>query len=251
MDLTKCPWNESDYRELISYLQEQADGKYKEFNERILHTDKPTLGIRTPDIRKMAKEILKGDPQGFLEGYGIGTKGSHSVTPEYHEEKVLIGIVITGLSVPYVEFLKALEDFLPYIDNWAVCDVVCSSITKAIKKNREEYFQHIPEYLESSNPWIIRFGIVSMISQYMDEEYISQCLERIDAIAHTFYYVKIAQAWLVATAMAKQPETTKEYFLSSHLDTWTFNKAIQKSRESFRVSSEDKALLMTWKRKKQ
>lgn len=148
----------------------------------------------------------------------------------------------------YAAFLKAFDAFLPLIDNWAICDTLCGSITKAVKKNRDDFFERIQMYLDSENPWIIRVGIVAMISQYMDEEYLPICLQRIDQIQHSFYYVKIAQSWLVATAMAKAPKTTKKYLENARLDNWTFNKSIQKIRESYRVSVEDKELLKTWKK---
>ena len=238
MELTRQQWNEYDFVSLREYLVAQTDENFRVFNEKILNTDKQTLGIRIPQIRKMAKEIIKGNANSFLSGY----------QPQYHEEKLLMCIVITDAKLEYPVFLNAFDSFLDIIDNWAQCDILCSGLKKAIKKRRQEFFDHLQSYLKSQNPWIIRVGIVAMLSEYIQEEFISEVFCRVDAVDNPFYYVKMANAWLVSVAMVKLPEKTKAYMLESQLDKWTFNKAIQKCRESFRVAKEDKAWLLTLKK---
>ena len=120
-------------------------------------------------------------------------------------------------------------------------------LLKQIKKDKELWFKHIQIYLDSDNPWSIRFGVVLMLSYFLEKDYIKEVLERVDKITNEHYYVKMAQAWLIATAFIKCREETLVYLQENHLSKWVLNKAIQKMRESYRISDEDKNDLLRLK----
>ena len=136
---------------------------------------------------------------------------------------------------------------LPYVNNWAVCDCFCMDL-KAVKRFREPFFDHIETYL-GGDEWAQRVGLVLMLSYYLDGEYIDRVLRRVDRIHTDAYYVRMAQAWLLATAAAKCPEPTVAYFADNSLDSATLNKAIQKAAESFRVEDSVKTTLKSLKKR--
>ena len=138
--------------------------------------------------------------------------------------------------------LCALADgFLPYVNSWAVCDCFCSGL-KAVKKYRAEFFEHIGEYL-SGNEWEQRVALVIMLCYYLDGEYIDRVLIRTDSVKSDKYYVQMAQAWLLATALAKCPEPALEYYRHNNLGRAVLNKAVQKAVESRRIDAETKIFL--------
>lgn len=231
-------WTEEKYQIFRQELFSQAEEEYKNFNAKLLCSELPVIGLRVPFLRKTAKEIAKKDGIGFLQVCGRGT----------YEERLLYGLVAAALPVSY-------EDFLPYCDyyteelveNWAHCDIFCSSVKKITKGHERAFFDYIAKYLQSENPWAVRVGLILMLSNYLTEEYLAEVLERTDAIHSEDYYVRMGQAWLLATAWAKDRGMMPEYISHHHLDDWTFNKFIQKCCESYRVSAEDKAFLRSLK----
>lgn len=241
MNLKINNWTAEYYAEFLKYLKSFADEKYREFHTSLVPNEEKDsfLGVRMPKLRELGKEISKGSPRSFL----IVCKA------ELYEEKMLRGIV-TGLIRPddYEDFAELADGFIPYISNWALCDCFCSGL-KYVKKCREKFFKHIKgEYLGSDDPWAIRAGLVLMLDYYLDDSHIDEVLTLTDGINNDHYYVKMAQAWLIATAVAKCEAKTLEYMRVSTLPKDVFNKAIQKSCESFRVSDETKAYLRSIKR---
>lgn len=241
MDFSLANWNNKNFDEFISYLISIEDIDYKTFHSRLVpeYPTEKLIGIRLPVLRKIAKEIVKGNYNEFLK----------LCKNDYYEEIMIKGIVIGFAKFSsYNDFISAVDGYIDLVDNWAICDCFCNGL-KQIKLYKLEYFNHISTYLNSENPWHIRVGIVIMLSHYLENDYIFEVLKRVDSISNNHYYVKMAQAWLIATAYAKFPDITHSYLLSSNLDNWTFNKAIQKACESFRIDKNTKILLRSMKKK--
>ena len=239
MEWNKKSWTDKEYKELQQKLNELSEEKYALFQKRIIKEEAyPILGVRMPILKKIAKEIVKGNEQQFLQ----------TASAVSHEERLLLAIVIGESACQYDVFEARADDFVKKIDNWAVCDAFCTSIKKHIKRNKNAFWQHILCYLHSENHWIVRVGLVCMLSHYIEEEYLEEVLKRCDGVKNDFYYVKMAQAWLMATAFTKYPQRVKPYFTNHTLDTWTLHKAIQKVCQSQRVSLEEKGDLKTLKR---
>ncbi len=228
-------WNQKNYNELIQYLYNNADTKYRNFNKKLLNNDKEmVIGIRIPQLRKIAKYIAKNDYQGFLK-YNTHTT---------HEEKLLHGLVIGYLKVDSKEILKEIDSFMGYNNNWAINDTTANNlkIFKSIPIN------HIDKYLESNNPWEIRFGLTLLLNHYICEENIDKILKVCDNVKHNDYYVKMANAWLISICYILFPKKTSKLLKNNHLDKFTFNKAISKICDSFRVNKDDKNYLKTLRR---
>ena len=232
-------WTKERYEIFRQELFAQAEEKYRDFNAKLLCSELPVIGLRIPFLRKTAKEIAKKDGIGFLEVCGTET----------YEERLLYGLVAAALPVSYEAFLPFCDHYTEKLaENWAHCDVFSSSVKKIIKGNERNFFAHIEKYLHSDHPWAVRMGIVLMLSNYLTEEYMAEVIERTDSIHSEQYYVRMGQAWLLATAWAKDRDRMLEYINYAHLDDWTWNKFIQKCCESYRVSKEDKTFLRELKR---
>ena len=241
MNLQVDSWSAQYYAQFVEYLKSFADEKYRSFHSSLVPTEQADtfIGVRMPKLRELGREISKGNPRDYLN---LKISG-------YYEEKMLLGIV-TGLIKPkdFDEFVTLADGYIPYISNWALCDCFCSGL-KYVKKCRDEFFAHIKsEYLTSENPWAVRTALVLMLDYYLDDGYIDEVLSLTDSVTLDHYYVKMAQAWLIATAVAKCGEKTLEYLKTAKIPDDVFNKAIQKSRESFRVSVETKNYLKTLKK---
>lgn len=233
-------WTKEDYENLTEYLKENADSKYRDFHSSLVpDNDKSSfIGVRMPFLRSLGREISKGDAKGFL----------NISQTEYYEQRILSGIV-TGLVKPdsFEDFTSLVNAFVPQINSWAVCDCFCAGL-KEVKRYEREFFKYICKFLQSPEPWKIRFALVVMLDYYLEDEYISDVLKRCDSVSSTEYYVSMAQAWLLATAYAKQRDAVHAYFLNNNLSDFTFNKAIQKCVESRRIAEKDKEFLKSLKR---
>ena len=231
-------WTKARYETFREELFSHAEAACKNFNEKLLCSELPVMGLRTPFLRKTAKEIAKEDGVGFLVFCGTET----------HEERLLYGMVAAALPVSYEAFLPYCDHYTEHLaENWNHCDAFCSSVKKIIKGHEREFFVYIEKYLASENPWAVRMGLVLMLSNFLTEEYLDAVLERVDDIHGEHYYIRMAQAWLLATIWAKDRERMMVYIQNHHLDDWTWNKFIQKCCESYRVSKEDKAFLRSLK----
>ena len=227
-------WTKEKYEAFRQELFSQAEEEYKNFNVKLLCSELTVIGLRIPFLRKTAKEIAKQDGIGFLQFCGRDT----------YEERLLYGLVAAALPISYEEFLPYCDYYTEELaENWAHCDVFSSSVKKMIKGHERDFFDYIEKYLKSENPWAVRMGLILMLSNYLTEEYMTEVIERTDSIHSEHYYVRMGQAWLLATAWAKDRERMMEYIKQNHLDDWTFRKFIQKCCESYRVSAEDKAYL--------
>ena len=190
------------------------------------------IGVRTPALRALARE-LRGTPdeEAFLR----------SLPHAYYEEDNLHGILLSGLS-GYEETVAALEEFLPYVDNWATCDLLRPV---SFKKHRAELLEEIRIWLSSEHTYTKRFAMEMLMIHYLDDDFSPEYLEWLAEIRSQEYYVNMMLAWYFATALAKQWEATLPYIENRRLDKWVHNKTIQKAIESFRVTDEQKAYLRT------
>lgn len=230
-----------DLRNLDEQLRELADEKYREFHGGLIpNVDTVFYGVRVPVLRKLAKELVKGDWRGFT---GV-TKDS-----DVYEMNMLCGMVTALAKCDFEEKLTYVERFIPSINNWAVCDVVCGDL-KDVKKNLERMFTFVQPYLSSEREYEVRFAVVILMQYFLTDEYIKDVLDIYDGIRHEGYYVKMAVAWGISLCFIKHRNITLDYLLSCNLDDFTYNKSIQKMIESFRVSREDKEMLRSMKRQK-
>src|SRR5665648_80657 len=220
---------------MINYkkiLEENIDSGYKAFHEKLVPGVHNVRGVRSPIIKQLAKEIAKEDYDYFLEERSF----------EYYEEKMLYGLVIGNLKLPFEEVARHIIEFVPVIDNWAVCDSFCASL-KITMKNKESMWRVLERYFNSNEEYELRFAVVMLMDYYMEPLYIDSVLAVLAGVNYNGYYVKMAVAWPVSSAFVKEREKTLEFISSDSLDSWTRNKSLQKIRESYRVSKEDKLLL--------
>lgn len=194
--------------------------------------------MRLPAVRKIAKQIAVGDWRTYL----------NTAKDEYFEEVMLQGMVIGHVQAELDELLTRIAAFVPKIDNWSVCDSFCAGL-KYTKVHTEAMWNFIQPYLKSEKEYDIRFGVVMLLNFYLEKPYIHQVLPLLDQIKHEAYYVKMAVAWAISIAYVKQPEATMPYLVHNTLDDFTYNKALQKITESYRVTPEDKQVIRSMKRK--
>lgn len=223
--------------EIRKVLFELQDKKYKEFHSGLCPNNDNIIGVRIPDLRKLAKEISKEDWRKFLD----------ENKNEYYEETMLEGFVIGYAKMELEERFRLLTTFVPKIDNWAVCDCSCSTF-KFVQKNKKEMWEFIKTYLNSSKEFELRFAIIIILDYYLTDEYIDEVFRIFDKVKKEDYYVKMAIAWTLQVAYVKYKEKTIKYLENNKLDDFTYNKAIQKMIESYRISKEEKDILRKMKR---
>ncbi|MDR0939169.1 MAG: DNA alkylation repair protein [Mediterranea sp.] len=207
-----------------------ADAKYRTFHSALLPGTDNLIGVRIPILRQLAKEMIRCDDwRAFADSADLC----------YYEETMLQGMVTALATMEWEERVRRLSGFVPRIDNWAVCDVVCGDLKGVVRKERLAVWQFIQPYLRAGREFERRFGIV-MLFHYVDEDHIDQLLAYADTFDHPAYYARMAMAWLLSICFVKFPVQTMDYFRRSKLDAWTYNKAIQKTRESLRVDKATK-----------
>jgi 3-methyladenine DNA glycosylase AlkD len=192
------------------------------------------IGVRTPDLRKLAQEFSKmPEASEFLK-----------ILPHaYFEEYNLHGFMIETIT-DYDTVVTALDKFLPYIDNWATCDLISP---KVFKKHLPKLYEKIKVWLKSDRTYTVRFGIGMLMSFYLNDDFRPEMLELVACIRSKEYYVNMMIAWYFATALAKQYEAALPYIQEQRLEKWTHNKTIQKAIESNRIETNTKAYLRTLK----
>ena len=219
------------------FLQENAEREYGSFSAGLIPGAGEMLGVCLPKLRKLAKQLAKENWQDYLT----------SATDDYMEETMLQGMTIGYVREPFAVIQPYLDAFIPKINNWSVCDSTCASLKVAVKESKtvRDYLQ---SYLESEREFDIRFGIVMLLDHYIVPEYIDDVLSQLDRIHHSGYYVRMAAAWNLSVCYVRFSEKTMQYLRSNKLDDWTYNKAIQKMIESYRISVKDKEVLRNIKR---
>ena len=217
-------------------LFELQDLKYRDFNSSLIPTvDKETvIGVRTPQLRKLAKELSKDpDIEIFLR----------TLPHKYFEENNLHGLIIEAMKY-YDRCVAEMKLFLPYIDNWATCDIISPKI---FKKHLPELLDEIKVWIGSDHTYTVRFGIEMLMSFYLDDEFKPEYPEMVVGVKSEEYYVNMMIAWYFATSLAKQYDAVLPIIEEKRLEKWTHNKAIQKSVESYRITPEQKVYLKTLK----
>lgn len=188
------------------------------------------IGVRVPLLRAFAKEYAKDSAcKEFLA----------QLPHRYYDENILHGMLISQMK-DYEECVEATERFLPFVDNWAVCDTMSP---KVFGKNKARLIEKIREWSASSHTYTCRFGLEMLMKFYLDADFREEYLEIVAAARSEEYYVKMMVAWFFATALAKQWDASVTYIMERKLAPWTHNKAIQKARESFRITQEQKEYL--------
>ncbi|MCR5587841.1 MAG: DNA alkylation repair protein [Lachnospiraceae bacterium] len=222
--------------DLHKKLYSLKDLKYRNMQIKIIPTVDPEsiIGVRTPELRNMAKEILKaGDYKDFLD----------DLPHKFFEENQLHAFIISGIK-DMNECMEEMEKFLPYVDNWATCDQMSPKI---FKKHKEVLLVYINEWLNSEKTYTIRFGVGMLMEHFLGEDFNLIYPEMVAKLRSEEYYVNMMIAWYFATALAKQYENVLPFIEEKRLDDWTHNKAIQKSIESRRITEEQKKYLKSLK----
>ena len=215
------------------------DLKYKEFHGSLCPDMDNIIGVRIPKLREYAKELYKSNK---LEDIKIGDK--------YYEELVIQGMLIGfQTKAPIEEVIKQVKEFVPKINSWAVCDTFCAGL-KITKKYQTEMFKVIKEYLKSKQEYEVRFAIVMLLDYYIKDKYIDQMLQILDNVKLDKYYVQMANAWALSICLIKYYNKTLEFLKTTKIDDFTYNKGIQKTIESYRITKEQKDYLRTLKRGK-
>lgn len=214
-------------------LLKKQDLKYRDFHKSLCTTSKyEIIGVRTPETKKIAKEFEVDKIEDYIFDTDI----------KYYEEILLRAFLIGNKKNGLEKTFKYLDYFIPFIDNWAVCDGLCAGL-KITVKNLDVMWTYIQKYIKAKSEFEIRFAVVMYLDYYTETKYLGEIFKQIDTIKNEEYYVKMGIAWFVAEAYVHNREQTLNYIKESKLDKWTFNKAIQKIRESYRVSNEDKEQL--------
>lgn len=220
-------------------LFENQDEAYREFNCKCNPEIKNSIGVRIPIIRKIAKRLCKEDFWKYLD----------SDKKEYYEETMLEGIIIASAPMSEMERFDYLANFVPKITDWGINDSVCASFK--IKPNElEAYWSFIMRYLNSANEFELRFMLVMILDHFVLAEYLSRIFKILNHLPSNAHYVEMAAAWLTAELIIKFKDETFEFLKTTTLSDFAYNKALQKARESHRVSEPDKVLLAQMKRTK-
>lgn len=218
-------------------LEQLAEPEFQQFTSKLLPGVEHILGVRLPLLRSLARQLAKEEWKTYL---------CHAVDDSY-EEVMLQGMVLGYARGDLQEKRKFLETFIPKINNWSVCDSVCSTI-KLARSQPAEFWEFLQQYLNSREEFQIRFGLVQLLDYYVNETYLERVLEAVQQVQQEAYYVNMAQAWAISICYREFPEATLPILKKNTLNDFTHNKAIQKITESLKVSGEKKELVKTLRR---
>lgn len=221
-------------------LFSRQDKEYMKFLSKLTPnvSEDTIIGVRIPEIRKLAKKLVKNNEyEDFLK----------ELPHKYYDENLLHGAIISE-NKDFENCIELLNSFLPFVDNWAVCDTISPKI---FKKHKKELIEKIKEWSQSDKTYTCRFGVEMLMTHFLDEDFKKEYLEMVANIHSEEYYVKMVIAWFFATALAKQWDYAVIYLENNRLDVWVHNKTIQKARESLRILENKKGYLKRLKRKKE
>ena len=227
-------WTDNNYNFFINKLYSYRDIKYREFSISLIPSDSKYeyIGVRIPKLKELAKDISKTYYKSFI------LLNSHKT----FEEIMLHGLIIGYIKEDINTVIKLYKEYIPYIDNWSLCDsTVCN--LKIIGKCPKEGLNLVKWCLNHKKTYYKRVGYVLLINYYVKEEYLDQIFEYCNTYINDDYYVKMAVAWLIAECYIKYPNITINYIKDNKLDTWTHNKSIQKIKESNRINNDIKQQL--------
>ena len=223
--------------EIRNRLFELKDEKYKEFTLKLIPGLEPdnVIGVRTPQIAKIAKEIIKsGDYSSFLDD-----------CPHKYYEEMGIHVAIINSMKDYDSVIREIDRFIPYVDNWATCDGI--KPRKAFSKNYDRLIIDAKRWIKSEHIYTKRFGIEMIMNFFLDDNFKREYNDLVASIRSDEYYINMMIAWYFATALAKQYNDTIPFIENRRLDEWTHKKTIQKARESYRITEEQKEYLKSLK----
>lgn len=227
-------------KEIKETLFELSDKKYKEFHVGLCPGTNNIIGVRVPILRNYAKELYEEK---------TWKETIKQIDNEYYEEIMLQGMIIGLAKKEDINIiLQYVEKYVPKIDNWALCDVFCAGL-KITQKNKKQVWEFIQKYIKSEKEFEVRFAIVMILDYFIDEQYLQKDFQIFDSIKHEGYYVKMAVAWAISVCIVKYYEETIQYLEKAQIDNWTYNKAIQKSIESYRITEAQKQNLRKMKKK--
>ncbi len=222
-----------EIRQMLFQLQ---DTQYRDFHKKLIPTidEKTIIGVRVPELRKLAKKLVK---QEGIDEFLL------DLPHAYYEENQLHALMIAE-EKDFEISMQKISRFLPYIDNWAVCDQKANPV---YKKNREKLLPYIEQWIESDQTYTVRYAIGLLMQHFLDDAFDIRYPKMAAAVRSEEYYIQMMVAWYFATALAKQYEAILPFIEEKCLDVWTHNKAIQKAVESYRITPEQKAYLKTLK----
>lgn len=212
------------------------DDQYREFQAKLVPNipAETILGVRTPQMREIAKKVAaSAERDAFLK----------SLPHKYYEEN-LIHFFVLSLMKDFDECVKAVEEFLPYVDCWPVSD---QATPKPFRKNHEKLLPYIRKWIDSDHIYTARFGMRMLMNEFLGDDFKEEYLSLVADKKGEDYYLKMMQAWYFATALAKQYDASVKYIEERKLDEWVHKKAIQKAVESFRVSDAHKEYLKSFR----
>lgn len=227
MNLNNFNWA-YDYNKFIDYLYTFQDLKYKNFNSKIILNDN-LIGIRMPILKKIAKKISNGDYLSFIK------YNNHN----FHEEKMLYGLILGYINTDFKHLLLLMDNFIPYIDNWSICDSFCANL-KTFKVNQQEGYKYIINCFKSNDVFKVRVGIVLLINFYINDIYIDDILINIKKINASNYYISMAIAWLLSMCYIKYPNKIYQFIKENDIDELTRKRTIQKIVDSKQVKKKNK-----------
>jgi len=232
-----------DQKAFIKALKELSKGnaEYATFNKRIVNTQKELLGVRTPDMRKLAKEIAKGmNADDIAEFFEAIDKNSF-------EQVMVCGFIIVYAKITEEEKIEFTREFLKHADSWALIDLFTSKMKRFDEKL---WWDYAVECLKSDEEYTVRYGVMRLMESFLDEAHLKKVFRALRGVKHEGYYVKMGMAWLYATAAIQDFEDTIAEVERKSTDRWTRNKSLQKMIESYRITDEQKALIRELRKQK-
>lgn len=226
-------------QEIKAKIIELSDQKYKKFHSGLCPGTNNIIGVRVPILRNYAKELSKKyDTEELLQ----------KIDNKYYEEIMLQGMLIGLGKQDFNNLKKQIKQFVPKIDNWAICDTFCAGL-KQTKKYKKEMWDFLQKYIQSDKEFEIRFAVVMILDYYIEKEYLKDIFSVFDSITNDAYYVQMAVAWAISICLIKFYDETIKYLKIAKLDQFTYNKALQKAIESYRITKEQKEKLKNMKMK--
>lgn len=222
----------SKMTQIQKMLFDRQDSAYREFHSRLMpEIDKEKImGVRTPELRKLAKQLYgTKEAEGFMQ----------TLPHQYYDENNMHAFLIEQIK-DYDTVILKLNEFLPFVDNWATCDMMRPKI---FKKHLPELKEECLKWIKIDNTYTVRFGIVMLMTHFLDSEFDPSLLKEVSLIRCDKYYVSMAVAWYFATALAKQYDSALPFIESRCLDNATHRRTIQKAKESYRLTNEQKLYL--------
>lgn len=230
--------------EKLTYIQNELfklhDATYRDFHSALMPNIEKELviGVRMPQLRKLARQLWKNERTKCMEFM-------NNLPHKYYEENNLHAVFIQNIK-SYEECIFELEKFLPYVDNWATCDMMNP---KALKKNITDLEKTAHQWILRNEEYVVRYAIGIFMRYFLEENFKKEYLRTIAKVKSDKYYINMMLAWYFATALAKQYDAAVDYLENNQLDKWVHNKTIQKAIESYRIADEKKAYLRSLKRK--